>query len=169
MLNTNLYQFSSSHKMTKVEVCLAASLGKQPRQNKGCLPSDLIVTCSVDLSWNGEWSPGLTDTEPWARNQNVPPQRFHHGYRHSKPCGLSVLLSAQCRRQDTEVSSRRRLKAQLSMKLPVCGLCPSFRLCDLVALLLHGCSGVLIGVGLSLCPASITTRPPDPTWLLLDT
>lgn len=61
MLNPNLYQFTSSHKMTRVEVCLAASLGKQLRQDKGCLPSVLIVTCSVDLRGNGERSPGLTD------------------------------------------------------------------------------------------------------------
>ena len=54
----NLYQFTSTNKMIKVDVYLASSLGKQSRQDQGRL-SDV----SVDLK-GGEyrqWSPGLTN------------------------------------------------------------------------------------------------------------
>lgn len=43
MRTPNLYQFASPHKTAKVGVCLATSPGKQPQQDKGCLPR---VLCS---------------------------------------------------------------------------------------------------------------------------
>lgn len=42
----------------------------------------------------------------------------------------------------------------------------SVRLCDLVALLLHGCSRVLTVLDIILCPTSIAAMAPDATGLL---
>ena len=69
----NLYQFTSTNKMIKVDVYLASSLGKQSRQDQGRL-SDVSVDSKGGNTDNGAQG---SKTEPCARNQNVTTPCFY--------------------------------------------------------------------------------------------